>query len=124
MTHEEYLSRLEGFTDSSEDAREVVHHAGSCASCRKERRFIERELSLLDPFRRSLAEEVVRFGTTAAVLAILVLGMHRLSVKPEEMAAARPATRYRIVGNASGVVAYTPSGIVVGMNSAEKGVTR
>lgn len=124
MTHEEYLSRLEGFTDSSEDAREVVHHAGSCASCWKERRFVERRLWRLEPARRSIAEEVVRIGTTAAVVAILVLGVHRLSVKPEEMASAPRAARYRIVGNASGVVAYTPSGVIVGTSSAEKGVTQ
>ncbi|HEX9150099.1 MAG TPA: hypothetical protein VF958_13130 [Thermoanaerobaculia bacterium] len=50
--------------------------------------------------------------------------MHRLSVRSEESPRAPTAARYLVVGNASGVVAYTPSGVVVGMNSAEKGVTR
>ncbi|HEX9286177.1 MAG TPA: hypothetical protein VF999_02805 [Thermoanaerobaculia bacterium] len=125
MTHEEYLSRLDGFTDSPGDVKEVLHHADSCANCRKERRRVERWLFRLDPARRSIAEEVARFAATAALLAIVLLGMHRLSAGPEESEITQPA-RYRIVGNASGVVAYTPSGIVVGLasNSAEKGMTR
>jgi len=125
MTHDEYLSRLDGFTDSPGDVSEVLLHADSCAICRKESRAAERSLSRLDPGRRSIAEELARFAATAAILAIVVLGMHRLSVRPEEPRAPE-AARYRIVGDASGVVAYTPSGIVVGLasNSAEKGVTR
>jgi hypothetical protein len=126
MTHDEYLSRLDGFTDSPKDVNEVLLHADSCAICGKERRRAERLLSRLDPGRRSIAEEIARFAATAAILAIVVLGMHRLSVRPEEPRAPEPVARYRIVGDASGVVAYTPSGIVVGLasNSAEKGVTR
>jgi len=126
MTHEEYLSRLDGFTDSPGDVKEVLSHAASCAMCRKEIRTVERVLSRLDPVRRSIAEEVLRSGATAAVLAIIVLGMHRLSAGPEEPKAPPQAARYRIVGNASGVVAYTPSGVIVGLasNSAEKGVAR
>lgn len=126
MTHEEYLSRLDGFADSPGDVKEVLSHAASCAMCRKESRTVGRMLSRLDPGRRSIAEEIARFAATAAILAIVLLGMHRLSVRPEEPMAPEPAARYRIVGDASGVVAYTPSGIVVGLasNSAEKGVTR
>ena len=123
MTHDEYMSRLDEFSDSSEDVAEVLLHANSCASCRREGRFVEGKLERLDPARRSIAEEVARFGATAAMLAILVLGMHRLSVRSEEWPGV-PAARYRVVGNASGVVAYTPSGIIVGATYQEKGVTR
>ena len=124
MTHDEYLSRLEGFTDSGEDAGEVLRHAGACAACRKERHLVERELSRLDPGRRSIAEEVFRFGTTAVLLAIVALGVQRIS---DESPSAQPAARYRIVGNASGVVAYTPGGVVIGVaggSDVGKGVSR
>jgi hypothetical protein len=124
MTHEEYLSGVAGFTDSNEDVEAVLLHASSCAACRKERRSVERELSRLDPNRKSIGEEVARFAATAAIVAMVVLGMREISIRTREAEATQPAPRYRIVGNASGVVAYTPSGIVVGMNSAEKGVTR
>ena len=124
MTHDQYLSRLERFADSDEDAGEVLRHAGACAACRKERRLVERELARLDPSRRSIAEEIFRFGTTAAILAIVALGVQRMSVRSDGSPSAQPAPRYRIVGNASGVVAYTPGGVIVGVNSAEKGVTR
>lgn len=127
MTHDEYLARLEGFTDSSEDAEEVLRHAGACASCRKERRLVERELARLDPGRRSIAEEIFRFGTTAALLAIVALGVQRMSVRSDEPGLAQPAARYRIVGNASGVVAYTPGGVVIGVagpSDAGKGASR
>ena len=124
MTHDEYLSRLDGFTDSPGDVTEVLFHAASCAICRKETRTVNRMLSRLEPGRRSIAEEVARFLATAAILALVILGIHRSG--PEEPGTPSPAARYRIVGNASGVVAYTPSGIVVGLaaNSAKKGVVR
>lgn len=124
MTHEEYVARLAGFTDSNEDVEAVLLHASSCAACRKERRLVERELSRLDPNRKSISEEVARFAATAAIVAMVVLGMHEISTRTKEAEASQPAPRYRIVGNASGVVAYTPGGIIVGMSSAEKGVTR
>jgi hypothetical protein len=126
MTHDEYLTRLDGFTDSPGDVKEVLFHAASCAICRKETRTVNRMLYRLDPGRRSIAEEVARFLATAAILALVILGIHRVSVGPEEPGAPSPAARYRIVGNASGVVAYTPSGIVVGLaaQSAKKGVVR
>jgi hypothetical protein len=124
MTHDEYLSRLDGFTDSGEDAGEVLRHAGACAACRKERHLVERALSRLDPGRRSIAEEVLRFGTTAAILTIVALGVQRMSdVSPS----AQPAARYRIVGNAAGVVAYTPGGVVIGVAGSSdvgKGASR
>lgn len=124
MTHDEYMSRLDEFSDSSEDVAEVLLHANSCASCRREGRFVERELERLDPGRRSIAEEVARFGATAAMLAIVVLGMHRLSVRSEGSPGVPVAARYRVVGDASGVVAYTPSGIIVGATNEKKEVTR
>jgi hypothetical protein len=127
MTHEEYMSRLNSFTDSPEDVSHVLLHADSCVRCRREGRFVERALSQLDPGRRSVLEEIARFGATAAVLAIILVGVNRLAARPDEPT--MPVTaRYRVVGNASGVVAYTPAGIVVGMagrpGSPEKGVAR
>lgn len=127
MTHDEYLSRLEEFSDASGDVEEVLSHTSFCARCRREGRFAERALSRLDPGRRSIAEEVARFGATAAVLLAIVLGMHRLSVRPHvPTVSAEP--RYRIVGDASGVVAYTPAGVVVGLakpsDSGTKGIMR
>ena len=127
MTHDEYRARLDGFTDSSEDVKEVLFHTRSCALCRRESRLAERALFRLDPGRRSIPEEVALFGATAAVIVAIVLGMHRLSVRPPvTTVAAEP--RYRIVGDASGVVAYTPSGMVVGLaeppDSGRKGITR
>jgi hypothetical protein len=127
MTHDQYLSRLERFTDSGEDAGEVLRHAGACAACRKERRLVERGLARLDPGRRSIAEEIFRFGATAALLAIVALGVQRVSVRSDGSPSEQPAARYRIVGNASGVVAYTPGGVVVGVagpSDAGKGVSR
>lgn len=127
MTHDEYLSRLEEFSDSSDDVEEVLSHTVSCALCRRESRFVERELSRLDPGRRSIAEEVARFGATAAVVVAIVLGIHRLSVRPHVPTVAEEP-RYRIVGDASGVVAYTPAGVVVGLakpsDSGTKGIMR
>lgn len=127
MTHEEYVSGLVGFTDSNEDVEAVLLHTSACASCRKERRFVERELSRLDPNRKSISEEVARFAATAAIVAMVVLGMHEISTRTREAKAPQPAPRYRIVGNASGVVAYTPGGVVVGVGGGshvDKGVIR
>lgn len=127
MTHDEYRSRLERFTDSGEDASEVLRHAGACAACRKERRLVERELARLDPDRRSIPEEIFRFGATAALLTIVALGVQRMSLRSDAPGPAQPAARYRIVGNASGVVAYTPGGLVIGVagpSDVAKGVSR
>jgi hypothetical protein len=114
MTHEEYLLRLDGFRDSAEEVNDVLSHAGSCALCRKEFRAVERALARLEPRRRSVIEEVAGLTATAGVLVAIILGMHGLAAPPDvPSVAAEP--RYRIVGNASGVVAYTPSGMVVGL---------
>lgn len=126
MTHDEYLTRLDGFTDSSNDVERVLSHAAACAFCRRQTRVVERALSRLDSARRSIAEEVTRFGVTAAIVVMIVLGMNRLSVGPPVPTVSGPP-RYRIVGNASGVVAHTPSGIVIGIGGESgarvKGVT-
>jgi hypothetical protein len=126
MTHDEYLSRRDGFTDSAGDVGEVLRHASSCAACRKDRRLAERALSRLDSGRRSAVEELARFGATAAFLAAVVIGLHWKSVRTEGPAR-EPQPRYRIVGDASGVVAYTPGGVVVGVaseSSQGRGVSR
>lgn len=127
MTHDEYLAHLDRFTDSPKDVNDVLSHARSCALCRKESRSASRALSRLDPGRRSIPEEVARFGATAAVVVVIALGMHRLSVRPPVPTVATEP-RYRIVGDSSGVVAYTPAGMVVGLaepsDSGRKGITR
>ncbi len=123
MTHEEYLARLEAFTDSPDDIEEVLAHAGSCRTCRREGRAVEKALTRMEPASRSVTEEVARWSAAAAVLALLVLGIHR-EREPGRTTPAHGAARYLIVGDASGVVAYTPEGIVVGVaprgSSSEK----
>ncbi len=114
MTHEEYLSRLSTFTDSPEEVQKVLSHANACAQCRKDQRRMEAALSRLEPKQRSLAEQIVRWGLTAAVLVVIVVGLQRPPDRPAKPAAPVRQARYRIVGDSSGVVAYTPSGIVVG----------
>jgi len=113
MTHEEYVSRLDQFTD--EDAAAVLAHAESCRVCRREGRQTEAELARLEPRRGSFLEEVARWAAVAAVLAVIVWGLRLPPSTPPKPAAA-PA-RYRVVGDASGVVAYTPGGIVVGFGA-------
>jgi hypothetical protein len=118
MKHEEYVSRLDQFTD--EDAATVLAHAESCVECRRERRRMDGELARLDARRGSVAEEVARWAAVAAFLVIAVYGL-----RPPPAAVPVPpksAARYRVVGNSSGVVAYTPAGIVVG--AAAKPATR
>lgn len=111
MTHEEFVSRLGLLTDT--DAAEVLAHATDCASCASDNRRVDRALTRLEPQRRSLSEEVVRWATVAALLVVAVLGLRS---NPSSPAAPEKAggARYRIVGNASGVIAYTPGGIVMG----------
>ena len=115
MTHEEYASRLDQFSD--EDAAAVLAHAGTCAECRRERRRADGELSRLQPQRGSIVEEIARWAAVAAFVAIAVYGL-----RPPAGTSAKPAARYRVVGNSSGVVAYTPAGIIVG--NASKPATR
>lgn len=115
MRHEEFLSRMDGFTDSVEDTNAVLLHASACADCRREARFVDRELSHLGPGRRSTAEEVARIAAAAAAVVMVVVGMHSVTAPSREPTVPRDAPRYRIVGDASGVMAYTPGGVVVGV---------
>ena len=107
MNHEEYLLRLEEWTDA--DAAAVLGHAGSCSECRREARRAERVLLAWAPPRRSALEEVARWAAVAAFLAIAVSGL-----RSNEAPKPSGPSRYRVVGDASGVVAYTPGGVVVG----------
>jgi len=128
MTHEEYLTRLETFTDSGEDVTRVLAHTASCAVCRKQQRAVEKTLVRLEPKTKSLIEEVLRWSAAAAILALVIVGFHRESRGPARTAARTSVASYRIVGDASGVVAYTPDGIVVGLAAparpAEKEITK
>jgi hypothetical protein len=128
MTHEEYLARVETFTDSADDAAAVLAHAGSCALCRGDERAADRALARLEPGRKSFTEEIARWSAAAAILALVVLGIHRREPEREGSHRSGPAARYVIVGDASGVVAYTPDGIVVGVaprgRSSEKEITK
>jgi hypothetical protein len=120
MTHEEYLSQCEAFADS--DASAVLAHVDSCAVCRRDERLSERALSRLEPEEHSVAEEITRWAAIAAFLAVVAFGLRPQAVSP----APESTARYRIVGDASGVVAYTPGGIVVGTaaRQAEKEIAR
>jgi hypothetical protein len=128
MTHEEYLVRVETFTDSADDAAAVLAHAGSCALCRRDERAANRVLARLEPDKRSLTEEVARWSAAAAVLVLVILGFHKAAREPGRTTPAPGAARYLVVGDASGVVAYTPEGVVVGVaprgRSFEKEVTK
>ena len=128
MTHEEYLARVETFTDSADDAAAVLAHAGSCALCKRDRRAADRALGRLEPGRRSLTEEIARWSAAAAVLVLVALGFHERAREPERTAPPSTVARYLIVGDASGVVAYTPEGIVVGVaprgRSSEKEIAK
>ena len=108
MTHQEYLSGLDQLTDA--DAGAVLAHAESCKQCGRDGRRAEAALASLEPQRRSLPEEIVRWAAVAAFLAVVAYGLRPESAAPKPA----PAARYRIVGDASGVLAYTPGGIVVG----------
>lgn len=115
MTHEEYLSRIEAFTDSREDVAAVLAHAGSCAACRREERAAEKALARLQPKKRSFTEEIARWSAAAAILALIILGIRKEAREPGGSPRSGPSARYVIVGDASGVVAYTPEGVVVGV---------
>ena len=107
MTHDEYASRIDNWTD--EDAAAVLEHAGACSECRGEARRAANALASLTPPRRSRAEEALRIAATAAVAA-LVVWMLPSNLRQSEPSAG--AARYRIVGTSSGVVAETPEGVV------------
>src|SRR5258708_38705650 len=115
MTHEEYLANVETFTDSADDTAAVLAHAGSCALCRKDERAADRAVARLEPDRRSLTEEVARWSAAAAVLILVVLGFQKLAPEPGRAVPSPAPARYLVVGDATGVVAYTPEGIVVGI---------
>ncbi len=114
MTHEEYLTRIEFFSDSADDVAAVLSHAGACALCCRDERAADKALAGLEPAGKSLAEELARWTAVAAIVVLIVLGFQR-----EARETGRPlvltSARYVIVGDASGVVAYTPEGIVVGV---------
>lgn len=106
MTHDEYLSRLDSWTD--DDAAAVLGHAGSCRDCRRDSRTADGALAAFSPDRRSRAEEGVRILAAAAIFALAVWGLPAVRTAT---APPRPA-RYRIVGTAAGVIAETPEGLV------------
>jgi hypothetical protein len=117
MNHEEYVSRIESFTDSPEDAAAVLAHAESCTACRRESRAAEKALARLEPRRASRMEEIARWSAAAAILALVILGIHKEAREPGGPARSDAEARYVIVGDASGVVAHTPEGVVVGFAS-------
>lgn len=124
MTHEEYLARVETFTDSADDTGAVLAHASSCALCRRDERAVDRALARLEPGRRSLTEEVARWSAAAAVLVLVILGFHKAPREPGRITPAPGAARYLVVGDASGVVAYTPDGMVVGVVTRESPIEK
>ena len=111
MTHDEYVSRLESWTD--EESASVLEHTAACAECGRDARIALRALHSLEPPRPSRVEEVLRVAAAAAVIALVVWAV------PAARTSATPA-RYRIVGTAAGVVAETPEGLV----AAGRGVHR
>jgi hypothetical protein len=113
MNHDEYLSRLE--MESDEGALSILAHVSSCPACRGEQRAAEGALSRLEPGTSPRLEEICRVAAAVAVVAIAALGLRPgLASKPAEA----PAARYRIVGDASGVVAYTPRGTLTAVSFA------
>jgi len=113
MTHDEYLENLATFTDSDADVRTVLSHAGSCAVCRSDRRRVERRLASIDGPRRTRAERLARAAAAAAAVVVLVLSFSRGAGN----LSAPPARRTLVVGDASGVVAYTPSAVLIGTSA-------
>ncbi len=112
MTHEEYLAGLETFGDAPEEARGVLDHVAACALCRREQRQIDEFLDRKGAPRRSPLEAALRWAAAAATVAILLSGMRGPAARPAESTAS-----YRIVGDGSGVVAYTPDGVLTGTAS-------
>jgi hypothetical protein len=112
MTHDEYLSRLETWSD--DDATAVLAHAESCAACRRDRRSAERALSRLEgtPARGSRFEEAAGVAAVAAMVAIAIGGLTSWSGR-STTPVSPIAARYRIVGGPAGVVAYTPTETIV-----------
>ena len=122
MTHDEYLAGLEDWTDA--DAEAVLAHAAACTACRREARRAETALDALDG-RPPGVLALRRWAAAAAFLALAGFGLWQdASPRPTPSEAAH--ARYRIVGDSSGVVAYTPAGIVVGTAArpSEKEIVR
>ena len=113
MRHEEYVLRLESFGDSPADVEAVLRHVDVCAICRQEHRFAERKIAKMESRRPGALEPILRWAAAAAILAMLIAALRRPSDAPRT-----DAVRYRIVGDASGVVAYTPGGVVMGTAGA------
>lgn len=105
MTHEEYLARVETFTDSPDDTAEVLTHADSCGTCRRGERAVEKALARVEPKSRSVTEEVARWFAAAAVLVLVVLGFHKQAREAGRTAPPATVARYLVVGDATGVVA-------------------
>ncbi len=112
MTHDEYLAGLERFGDGPEETQLVLDHVASCATCAREQREIGRRLARDDRGRRSTSEEILRWAAAAVTVAILAIGMRGAPARRAE-----PTASYRIVGDGSGVVAYTPDGVLTGTAS-------
>jgi hypothetical protein len=114
MTHDDYLEKLETFTDGAEDVAAVLAHAESCAACRTDALALERALTRAQGRVAGAAERIVRMAAAAAAIVVLCLALSRgsgnLSPAPER-------SRTVVVGDASGVVAYTPSAVVIGTSA-------
>jgi hypothetical protein len=109
MTHAEYVSILEAAEDSPQQIDAILAHTSACATCRREHRRADRALAALEP-APSRFEKLARWTAAAAVLAVLVAVLRG----PAWRAPVTTPARYRVIGDASGVVAYTPEGIIVG----------
>lgn len=115
MTHDEFQERLDAFTDSAEDAVAVLSHAASCAVCAADRRAVERELARAGRPRGSAAETLARSAAAAVAIVVLVLSFSRGA---GNLSAAPPRSRtVLVVGDASGVTAYTPSALLIGTSA-------
>ncbi len=78
---------------------------------------VEQALARLEPKRASRMEEIARWSAAAAILALVVFGIHKEAREPGGPSRSDTEARYVVVGDASGVVAHTPEGVVVGFTS-------
>ena len=116
MNHDQYVSKLELFTD--DDAAEVLRHVTVCAACRRDARRVERLLASGRPPRGFWSLRFEDLSAVAAVAATVAIVLLHLPAGPgtARPSQPRPTTRYRIVGDASGVVAYTPAGTLTAVS--------
>ncbi|MEO8432262.1 MAG: hypothetical protein ABI592_12185 [Acidobacteriota bacterium] len=112
MTHEEFVSAAASLTDA--DAPAVLAHVSACRGCRSEGRRVDRALARAGAPESAGAGLPVRVAAAAAVCAVLLLAANGKFGPPP---GAGPRSRYRIVGDAAGVVAYTPGGIVAAVSA-------